>query len=102
MTMTVVSEAGTITVTDSALTHIVVQAAEAVEGVRVRRPRPRRHVDIEIAGDGARMQIGLTVAYGRVLPEVARDVQRRVADAVGTMCAVKVNAVDITVEELAA
>ena len=100
MTMTVVSEDGTITVTDAALTHIVVQAAESVDGARVRRPRPRRHVDVELVDNGARVQIGLTVAYGRVLPEVARDVQRRVADALGTMCAVTVTAVDIAVEEL--
>ena len=100
MTMTVVSEAGTITVTDSALTHIVVQAAETVEGALVRRPRPRRHVEIEIVDGGARVEIELAVAYGRVVPEIAREVQRRVADALGTMCAVQVNAVDINVEEL--
>jgi uncharacterized alkaline shock family protein YloU len=99
--MTLISDDGTITVPDSVLTHIVVQAAETVEGVRVRRPRPRRHVEIEIVDGGARVQIGLVVAFGRVLPEVSRDVQRRVADALGTMCAVKVNAVDIAVEELA-
>jgi uncharacterized alkaline shock family protein YloU len=98
--MTVVSENGKVTVSDDALTHIVVQAAETVEGARVRRPRPRRHVEIEIADGRARVDIELAVAYGRVLPEIAREVQRRVADALGTMCAVHVNAVDITVEEL--
>ena len=98
MSITVVSEVGTVTVTDAALAHIVAQAAETVEGARVRRPR--RHIGIEIADAGARVQIGLAVRYGRVLPEVARDVQRRVADALGTMCSVQVDAVDVVVEEL--
>jgi uncharacterized alkaline shock family protein YloU len=98
MTMTVVTEDGAVTVTDAALTHIVAQAAETVDGARVRRPR--RHVVIEIGDTGARVQVGLAVEYGRVLPEVAREVQQRVADALGTMCAVTVNAVDVAVEEL--
>ena len=42
----------------------------------------------------------LGVAYGRVLPEVSAAVQERVADALVRMCAVEVDAVDVTVEEL--
>jgi len=85
-------------VTDAALTQIVVQAAQAVDGARVRRPR--RHLDVALADGEARVSLELAVAYGRVLPEVARDVQQRVADALGTMCAVTVIAVDVSVEEL--
>jgi uncharacterized alkaline shock family protein YloU len=36
-----------------------------------------------------------------VLPDVARDVQERVADALGTMCGVNVRSVDVNVEEVA-
>jgi uncharacterized alkaline shock family protein YloU len=100
MTMTIVGENGTVIVTDGALTNIVVQAAESVDGARVRRPRPHRHVEVEIADGGARVAIDLAITYGRVLPDVAREVQRRVADALGTMCSVKVQAVDVAVEEL--
>jgi uncharacterized alkaline shock family protein YloU len=85
-------------VTDAAVTQIIVRAAEAVGGARVRRPR--RHLDVEIAGGSARVDLELTVEYGKVLPEVARDVQERVAAALGTMCGVTVNAVNIAVEEL--
>jgi len=85
-------------VTDAALTQIVVQAAQTVDGARVRRPR--RHLDIELADGVARVELELSVAYGRVLPDIARDVQQRVADALGTMCGVTVAAVDISVEEL--
>jgi uncharacterized alkaline shock family protein YloU len=86
-------------VTDNALTQVVVRAAEGVEGARVRRPR--RKVDIEIENGRARVDLELTVAYGKVLPEVARDVQAEVADALGRMCDVAVDAVDVSVEELA-
>lgn len=85
-------------VTDAAITQIVVKAAERVEGARVRRPR--RHLDVDIAGGSARVELELTVAYGRVLPEVAHEVQTRVADALGTMCGVTVTAVNVSVEEL--
>ena len=46
------------------------------------------------------MQLELAVTYGRVLPDVARDVQERVAAALGTMCGVNVTAVDVAIEEL--
>jgi uncharacterized alkaline shock family protein YloU len=85
-------------VTDGALTQIVVRAAEAVDGARVRRPR--RKVDVAIENGRARVDLELAVAYGKVLPEVARDVQREVADALTRMCDVSVDAVDVSVEEL--
>jgi uncharacterized alkaline shock family protein YloU len=85
-------------VTDAAVTQIVVRAAESVAGARVRRPR--RHLQIEFDGGGATVALELAVAYGSVLPEVARDVQQRVAGALGTMCGVNVTVVDVSVEEL--
>jgi uncharacterized alkaline shock family protein YloU len=85
-------------VTDNALTQVVVRAAEGVEGARVRRPR--RKVDVEIENGRARVELELAVTYGKVLPEVARDVQAEVADALGRMCDVSVDAVDVSVEEL--
>jgi uncharacterized alkaline shock family protein YloU len=87
-----------IKVTDSAVTQIVVRAAEGVEGARVRRPK--RHLDVEIDGGSARVELELAVDYGKVLPDVARDVQERVAAALGTMCGVNVTAVHVSVEEL--
>ena len=85
-------------VTDSAVTQIVVRAAQGVAGAHVRRPR--RHLGVEIAGGSARVDLELTVDYGTVLPDVARDVQERVAAALGTMCGVTVSAVNVVVEEL--
>ena len=85
-------------VTDAAVTQIVVRAAEGAEGARVRRPR--RHLDVEIDDGSASVELELTVEYGKVLPDVVRDVQERVAAALGTMCGVTVTAVDVSVEEL--
>ena len=97
MTMTVVGDGGTVTITDGVLNQIVVQAADTVDGARVRR---RRNVAIEIGDAGTHVGLDLVVAYGRVLPDVARAVQERVASALGAMCGVQVTAVDVAVEEL--
>jgi uncharacterized alkaline shock family protein YloU len=85
-------------VTDAALTQIVVRAAEQVDGVRVRRPR--RHLDVELGDGAARVELEVSVSFGRVLPDVARAVQERVAAALGTMCDVSVTAVDVSIEDL--
>lgn len=85
-------------VTDGALTHIVVQATESVAGARVRK-RPRRRVTVDVADGRARVDVELAVEYGLVLPDVARDVQGRIADALRRMCEVD-TAVDVSIEEL--
>jgi len=85
-------------VTDGALTQIVLRAVEAVDGARIRRPR--RRIDIEIEGGRARVDLELAVAYGRVLPDVARAVQREIAEALTRMCDVTVDGVDVSIEEL--
>jgi uncharacterized alkaline shock family protein YloU len=85
-------------VTDGALTQIVVRAVEGVAGARVRRPRRKVSVDVE---DGhARVDLELAVAYGNVLPDVARSVQEEVSGALVRMCGLSVDAVDVSVEEL--
>lgn len=98
MTYVVRNDDGAITLTDAALTHIIVQSAESVEGARVRRAR--RKVGVELDGRRGRVELELAVAYGKVLPEVAQDVQVRVTDALTRMCGLDVTAVDVTVEEL--
>jgi uncharacterized alkaline shock family protein YloU len=44
--------------------------------------------------------VKLAARYGAVLPEVAEEVQRQVADALARMCGVEVRSVDVVVEEL--
>ena len=95
---TVDGDGGTITVTPGALTQVVVAAAEEVDGVRVRRPR--RGIDVEVDDDRAAVAVELAVRYGLVVPEVAHDVQQRVAAALARTCGFASVAVDVTVEEL--
>jgi len=92
------SESGTIEISPAALTQIVVNAAEAVDGARVRRPR--RALAIEIEQARVRVGVELAARAGTVLPELARDVQERVAAALHRMCGLDVDAVDVSVEEL--
>jgi uncharacterized alkaline shock family protein YloU len=96
--LVVPGEGGTVTVTPGALTQIVVGAAESVAGARVRRRR--RGLDVTVADGRARVQLELAARYGVVLPELARDVQERVAEALRAMCGVDVERVDVSVEEL--
>lgn len=90
--------AGSVRVSEAALTEIVRRAVASVDGVQLRKGRRRLGVELE---DGrARAELRLVIAYGRVLPEVCAAVQDRVADALARMCDVEVEAVDVTVEEL--
>ena len=89
---------GSVRVSEAALTEIVRRAVSSVDGVRLRKGR--RRLGLEIEDGRARADLQLAVAYGLVLPEVSAAVQERVADALGRMCDVEVEAIDVTVEEL--
>lgn len=89
---------GTVTITPSALAELIVRAAELVDGAEVRRGR--RRLDVDVSEGKAQVRLELSARYGIVLPELARDVQQRVADALTSMCGVEVQAVDVSVEEV--
>lgn len=88
---------GTVTVTAHVVERIVQRAAEEAGGARVRRAR--RGVAVEIAGGRASVALELVAPFGIVLPDLARDVQDRVAAALAAMCGVTAE-VDVSVEEL--
>jgi uncharacterized alkaline shock family protein YloU len=94
------TELGRVAVAPRALQRAVVRAAEAVDGARVRRPR--RGLRVEVAEGRARVSLELAVRQGLVLPETAKAVQERVAEALATMLEVRVDAVDIAIEEIEA
>jgi uncharacterized alkaline shock family protein YloU len=91
-------EVGSIEISPGALTQIVVQATESVDGARVRRPR--RGLEIAIAEGRVRVELELAARLGVVLPDAARDVQERVARSLNQMCGLSVDAIDVSVEEL--
>jgi uncharacterized alkaline shock family protein YloU len=96
MSYVVPGDRGSITVTASALTVLVVHAAESVRGAEVRRGR--RRLDVDVADGHARIRLELSARYGAVLPALARQVQERVADALAAICGIEVDAVDVSVE----
>ena len=87
-----------VTISDATLAQIVVQAAESVEGARVRRPR--RGLEVAVDGGRAHARLELAVPYGALIPELGLAVQERVAAALRTMCELEPDAVDVAVEEL--
>jgi uncharacterized alkaline shock family protein YloU len=89
---------GTITVTPSALAGLVVHAAEAVDGAGVRRGR--RRLEIDVADGRAHVRLELSARYGAVLPQLAREVQERVAEALSSMCRIEADGIDVSVEEV--
>jgi uncharacterized alkaline shock family protein YloU len=91
-------DAGSVRLSEVALTEIVRRAVSSVDGARLRKGR--RRLGVELQDGRARAELQLAVAYGCVLPEVAGAVQERVADALVRMCDVEVEAVHVTVEEL--
>jgi uncharacterized alkaline shock family protein YloU len=90
--------AGTISVPAATLTGIVAQAAELVDGARVRRPR--RGIDVDVNGSRANVTVRLAARYGAVLPQLGEGVQEQVAEALERMCGLRVRAVDVAIEEL--
>ena len=91
-------DVGSVRVSEAALAQIVGGAVSQVEGARLRKGR--RRLTLELADGHARAQLELAVAYGCVLPDVARAVQERVAEALAGMCELEVEAVDVSVEAL--
>ena len=99
MSRVVVQESGgSVRVSEAALTEIVRRAVASVDGAKLRKGR--RRLGVELQDGRARAELQLSVAYGRVLPEVSAVVQERVADALVRMFEVEVEAVDVTVEQL--
>ncbi len=68
------------------------------DGARVRRPR--RGLEVELENGHVRVELELAARFGVVLPDLAREVQERVSGALGEMCGLVVDAVDVSVEEL--
>jgi uncharacterized alkaline shock family protein YloU len=90
---------GSVTVTAGALTELVARAVRSVEGARVRRPK--RSVEIRHGGGRTSVTLELGARYGVPLPELARTVQERVAEALGSVSGLDVERVDVSLEEIA-
>jgi uncharacterized alkaline shock family protein YloU len=63
-----------------------------------------RHRGVRVLGENAavRIEVHLEAEWGASLPEVGREVQRRVRDYLGRMADIEPEAVDVVVDEVAA
>ena len=93
------SAAGSVTVTAAALSRLVAQAVSSVDGARLRRPK--RGLEIRHADGRASVTVELSVRHGAAMPELARAVQERVAEALARTGGLKVERVDVEIEEVA-
>ena len=93
------SGAGSVTVTAAALSRLVARAVSSVDGARLRRPR--RGLEIQHADGRASVTLELSVRHGAAMPELARAVQERVAEALAQTGGLEVERVDVEIEEVA-
>ena len=90
-------DGGSVRVSEAALVQLVDGAVSSVDGARLQK---RRRLSLDLADGRARAGVDVAVAYGLVLPDVARAVQEKVADALARTCDVEMDGVDVTVVEL--
>jgi uncharacterized alkaline shock family protein YloU len=89
---------GEVRIEGDALAGLVLSAAERVDGARPRRPR--RGLDISVNAGSVKVELELAARYGLVLPELARAVQASVAEALRSSAGLRVERVDVSIEEL--
>jgi len=95
-------------VSDEAVVSMVRGAVSSIEGARLDRPGriarvlPGRGAAVEwrLEHGSLLLDLDVAVAYGSVLPDIARRVREQVAADVGSMTGLRVGAVDVTVTGL--
>jgi uncharacterized alkaline shock family protein YloU len=95
--------AGQASISTDILARYAADAACEVEGVRglMESSLPgRRAVRIAESADEVRFELHLVLDWGASIPDVGRDVQRRVREYLRSMADVEPAAVDVVVEEL--
>ena len=94
------TELGAVWVDEDALVRLVRSAALGVDGVR--GVAQRRGVRLQMAdGGGPTVSVIVSARMGAVLPELARAVQRRIADVFRTTLGATPARVDVTVDGVA-
>lgn len=93
-------------VSDEVVARYAADAAVEVEGVRelAAGPLPRqRGARVEHDDGGAvTVELALVLDWGASIPDVGREVQRRVAEYLGRMTDVRLRSVEVVVEGVAA
>jgi uncharacterized alkaline shock family protein YloU len=90
------------TISSDILASYAADAAREVDGVRgLVESTLHRHKGVRVLEDDGRVRVELHVAldWGASVPDVGREVQRRVASYLGRMANVEPKAVDVVVDE---
>jgi len=91
------------TISTDVLASYAADAAREVEGVRgLVESTLHRHKGVRVleAGDGVRIELHVAVDWGASIPDVGREIQRRVAAYLARMASVEAEAVDVVVDEI--
>jgi uncharacterized alkaline shock family protein YloU len=93
------------TISSEVLASYAADAAREVEGVRgfVESTLPRHKGVRVLEGDaGVRLELHVAVEWGASIPEVGRELQRRVSAYLARMASIEAEAVDVVVDEIGA
>ncbi len=96
---------GHASISSDVLARYAADAAREVSGVRgLVEGHLHRHRGVRVGGeDGAvRLELHLALEWGASIPELGREVQARVREYVGRMTDVRIEAVDVVVDEIGA
>ena len=91
------------TISSDVLASYAADAAREVEGVRgLVESTLHRHKGVRVleTADGVRIELHIAVDWGASIPDVGRELQRRVAAYLARMASVEAEAVDVVIDEV--
>jgi uncharacterized alkaline shock family protein YloU len=91
------------TISSDVLASYAADAAREVDGLRgFVESTLHRHKGVRVleAEGGVRLELHIAVDWGASIPDVAREIQRRVAGYLAQMASIEVEAVDVVVDEI--
>jgi uncharacterized alkaline shock family protein YloU len=94
---------GGASISNDILAGYAADAAREVNGVRgLVESRLHRHRGVRVNGErgAVRLEVHVETEWGASIPDVAREVQRRVGDYLARMADVEAEAVDVVVDDV--
>jgi uncharacterized alkaline shock family protein YloU len=91
------------TISSDVLASYAADAAREVEGVRALvESSLHRHKGVRVleSEDGLRIELHVALDWGASIPDVGREIQRRVSAYLAQMASVEAEAVDVVVDEI--
>lgn len=107
------TEMGTVRMDDEVIAGIVAMTLDQIKGVAgtvggasysltgmLGKKNSAKGVRVDMKDEGISINVSITVRYGYNIPDLARNVQRRITDEVRMMTGMKVRAVDLFVQSI--